>query len=144
MANVQDILNRKGGTVHSIEAHCLVLDAATKMNELGVGGLIVVEGEMAIGMFTERDILRRVVAAKLDPATTPVSKVMTSPIAVCRPDTSVDECRDVMTERKIRHLPVVDQNQLRGIVTIGDILAHEIGEHKATIEYLNSYVFGQR
>jgi CBS domain-containing protein len=144
MSTVQDILNRKGGAVHSIGATDSVLEAARQMNDLGVGGLVIIDGELAIGMFTERDILRRVVAARLDPATTRVRDVMTTPIAVCRPDTSIAECRAVMTEQRIRHLPIVDGKQLLGIVTIGDILAHEIGEHETTIEYLNSYVFGQR
>ena len=144
MSTVLDILNRKGGAVHSIGATDLVLDAARQMNDLGIGGLVVVDGERAIGMFTERDILRRVVAARLDPATTHVRDVMTTPIAVCRPDTSIAECRAVMTEKRVRHLPIVDGRQLRGVVTIGDLLAHEIGEYASTIEYLNSYVFGQR
>lgn len=144
MGTVQDIINRKGGAVHSIGATGLVLEAARQMNDLGVGGLVVVDGELAVGMFTERDILRRVVAAQLDPATTSVRDVMTTPIAVCRPGTSIAECRTVMTEKRIRHLPIVDGSQLRGIVTIGDILAYEIGEHETTIEYLNSYIFGQR
>lgn len=144
MGTVQDILTGKGGAVHSIGVADLVLDAARLMNELGVGGLVVVDGALAVGMFTERDILRRVVAAQLDPRTTRVGDVMTAPIAVCRPDTAIVECRAVMTERRIRHLPIVDGTQLRGMITIGDILAHAIGEHEATIEYLNSYVFGQR
>ena len=144
MGTVQDILHRKGSAVHSIGATGLVLEAARQMNDLGVGGLVVVDGELAVGMFTERDILRRVVAARLDPATTSVRDVMTTPIAVCRPGTSIAECRAVMTEKRIRHLPVVDGEQLLGIVTIGDILAHEIGEHETTIEYLNSYIFGLR
>ena len=144
MGTVQDILNRKGRAVHSIGATGSVLDAARLMNDLGVGGLVVVEGESAVGMFTERDILRRVVAARLDPATTKVRDVMTSPIAVCRPGTSMTECRAVMTEKRIRHLPIVDGKQLLGMVTIGDLLAHEVGEHETTIEFLNSSIFGRR
>jgi CBS domain-containing protein len=143
MGMVQDILTRKGSAVHSIDATGLVLKAACQMNDLGIGGLVVVDGARAVGMFTERDILRRVVAARLDPATTVVREVMTAPIAVCRPSTSIAECRAVMTEKRIRHLPIVDGERLLGIVTIGDILAHEIGEHETTIEYLNSYIFGQ-
>jgi CBS domain-containing protein len=144
MGTVQDILSRKGNAVHSIGSSATVLDAARLMNDLAVGGLVVVEGENAVGMFTERDILRRVVAARLDPATTKVREVMTAPIAVCRPGTSVTECRAVMTGKRIRHLPIVDGKQLLGMITIGDLLAHEIGEHETTIEFLNSYIFGQR
>jgi len=144
MSTVQEILARKGDAVHSIDVNARVLDAARRMNDLGIGGLIVIEDEVAVGMFTERDILRRVVAAQLDPATTRIADVMTTPIAVCRPDTTVAECRSVMTERRIRHLPIVDGDQVRGIVTIGDMLAHELGEYETTIQYLNSYVFEGR
>ena len=144
MGTVQDILDRKGTAVHSIGATGFVLDAAVRMNELGIGGLVVVDGDRAIGMFTERDILRRVVAARADPATTRVRDVMTTPIAMCRPDTTIAECRSMMTEKRVRHLPIMDGSALRGIVTIGDILAHEIGEQETTIGYLHSYVFGQR
>ncbi len=143
MSMVQDILTRKGGAVHSIGVTGSVLEAACRMNDLAIGGLVVVDGEHAVGMFTERDILRRVVAARLDPSVTKIREVMTAPIAVCRPSTSIAECRAVMTEKRIRHLPIVEGSQLLGIVTIGDLLAHEIGQHETTIEYLNSYIFGQ-
>ncbi len=144
MAIVQSILGRKGGQVVSIGAGETVLAAASLMNERTIGGLVVTDGERVIGIFTERDILRRVVASRKDPATTLVRDVMTSPVACCRPDTSLAECRSVMTEKRIRHLPVVEQERLCGIVTIGDLMAEEVGEHQATIEYLQSYIFGGR
>jgi len=142
MATVQAILTRKGNQVLSIGADDTVLDAARRMNERGIGGLVVTEGEHVIGIVTERDILRRVVAAQRIPATTQVREVMTSPVACCRPETTLAECRGVMTAKRIRHLPVVDDQGLRGIVTIGDLLAWEVNEHETTIEYLNSYIFG--
>jgi CBS domain-containing protein len=144
MSTVSAVLARKGTGVVPIASTETVLTAATLMNERSIGGLVVADGNRVIGIFTERDILRRVVAAKKDPATTTVREVMTHPVAVCRPDTTVDECRAVMTSKRIRHLPVVDESGLCGIVTIGDLLVQQAGEHAATIEYLESYIYGGR
>ena len=144
MGTVQSVLARKGGQVFSIAAAESALTAATLMNERGVGGLVVLEGERVIGIFTERDILRRVVAARRDPAATPVREVMTSPVACCQRNTTLDECRSVMTEKRIRHLPVVDETGVCGIVTIGDLMAHDVTDREATIQYLNEYIFGVR
>ena len=142
MATVHSILSRKGNEVVSIEADQSVLAAANRMNERGIGGLVVIEDGRMIGIVTERDIMRKVVAAERNPSLTPVREVMTSPVACCRPETTLLECRSVMTDKRIRHLPVVDDRGLRGIVTIGDLMAQEVGEHQATVEYLSSYIFG--
>ena len=142
MATVHSILSHKGREVVTIEADQSALAAANKMNERAIGGLVVIEDDRMIGIITERDILRRVVAAERNPSLTTVREVMTAPVACCKPETSLLECRTVMTERRIRHLPVVDEKGLRGIVTIGDLMAQEVGEHQATVEYLSSYIFG--
>ena len=142
MPTVHSIISRKGTQVHTISADESVLAAADRMNERGIGGLVVVDGDRMVGIVTERDILRRVVAAEKSPALTPVRMVMTSQVACCRPETTLIECRSVMTEHRIRHLPVVDERGLCGIVTIGDLMAQEVGEHQATIEFLNGYIFG--
>jgi len=142
MSTVHSILCRKGAEVLTIDADQSVLAAAERMNERGIGGLVVVEGKRMVGIVTERDILRRVVAAERNPALTPVRAVMTSPIACCRRDTTLAECRAVMTKRRIRHLPVIDEGGLCGIVTIGDLMAHEVSDHEATIEQLSGYIFG--
>ena len=144
MATVQTVLARKGGQVVTIGVADSALTAATLMHERGIGGLVVLDAGRVAGMFTERDILRRVVAMRRDPATTPVSEVMTSPVAFCRRETTLNECRAVMTEKRIRHLPVVDEKGVCGIVTIGDLMAHEVTDQEATIQYLNEYIFGVR
>jgi CBS domain-containing protein len=144
MSTVHSILCRKGADIITVEADQSVLAAAERMNERGIGGLVVVEGERMVGIVTERDILRRVVAAERNPSLTPVREVMTSPVACCRRDTSLAECRSVMTNQRIRHLPVIDERGLCGIVTIGDLMAHEVGEHEATIEHLSGYIFGPK
>lgn len=144
MATVQAVLAKKGGQVVTIGVADSALTAATLMNERGIGGLVVLEAGRVAGMFTERDILRRVVAMRRDPAATPVSEVMTSPVAFCRLETTLNECRAVMTEKRIRHLPVVDEKGVCGIVTIGDLMAHEVTDQEATIQYLHEYIFGVR
>jgi len=144
MATVQAILLKKGREVITVAAHRTVLDAARLMNERGIGGLVVTDSDRLLGIFTERDILRRVVAAGRDPSGTPIRDVMTTPVACCRPETSIQECRSVMTAKRIRHLPVVDDDGLCGIVTSGDVMAYRVEEHEDTIRYLESYVFGTR
>ncbi|MEK6798209.1 MAG: CBS domain-containing protein [Planctomycetota bacterium] len=144
MPTAQSILNRKGTTVATIDREAVVLDAATLMNQRRIGALVVTSGEKVVGIFTERDVLNRIVAAGLDPRTTHVGKVMTSPTACCRRDTKLSECRSVMTEKRIRHLPVVEDGKLYGMVSAGDILASEVAEQQATIEYLNEYLHGHR
>ncbi len=97
-----------------------------------------------LGIFTERDILRRVVAAGLPPESTKVADVFTRDVVTCVPETSVDECGAIMSGRRVRHLPVVDARGLHGVVTIGDLLAHRVSEQETTIQHLNSYVFDMR
>ena len=145
MATVRDLIGRKGTDVISIAPDATVLDAAQLMNERGVGGVLVIgaDGEL-LGIFTERDVLRRVVAVGRSPADTPVRDVLTADVVTCVPETSVDECGAIMTNRRIRHLPVVDDHGLHGLVSIGDVLAHRVNEQEATIRYLNSYMFGVR
>jgi len=150
MATVQEILDGKKGPVACVEKEATVLAGAKKMNERRIGALVVTEGDRVVGIFTERDILTRVVAAGKDPAKILVADAMTSPIAFCRPDTTVSECRKVMTERRIRHLPVVQESKLVGIVTSGDLLAFEtrhqqkkIEDQAVTIQFLNQYITGE-
>jgi CBS domain-containing protein len=145
MPTVRDILARKGTAVVSILPTATVLQAAELMNERGVGGLLIVdEGKNLLGVFTERDILRRVVVGGRDPKETPVAEVMTRDVITCLPNTKIDECSAVMTTRRIRHLPVADEQTVYGVVTIGDMLAFRVAEHESTIQYLNGYMFGTR
>jgi CBS domain-containing protein len=145
MAVVRDLLARKGTDIVSIAPTASVLEAAQLMNERSVGGVLVVDANQELlGIFTERDILRRVVVAGVPPDSTRVSEVFTKAIVTCRPETTVDECGAIMTQRRVRHLPVVDEKGLHGVVTIGDLLAHRVSEHETTIQHLNSYVFDVR
>lgn len=144
MATVRDILAKKGSSVISVAPGETVLRAAELMSDRGIGGLVVTSGGRLAGIFTERDILRRVVARRLDPATTPVAEVMTAPVMACAPDTPVDECAALMTAKRIRHLPVVTGRDLAGVITIGDVLAFQVTEQQATIDYMHHFMFDLR
>lgn len=144
MHTVKDVLALKGSEVVSVVAAESVLAAARLMNERAIGGLVVTDAGDMVGVFTERDILRRVVAEQLDPATTPLSDVMTRDVVTCRTDTKLDDCVAIFTNRRIRHLPVVDEDGIKGLITSGDILAFRMKEQQDTIDFLNSYVFDTR
>ena len=144
MATVQDILAKKGSNIISVTPQETVLRAAQLMNERGIGGLVVTDGGRLAGIFTERDILRRVVAQRLDPAVARVADVMTSPVTACAPDTPVDECAALMTAKRIRHLPVVTDRGLAGVITIGDVMAFQVSEQQATIDYMHHFMFDLR
>ncbi len=144
MPTVNDILAAKGDEVVSVVSAESVLNAARLMNERGIGGVLVMEEGELVGIFTERDILRRVVAERRDPSTTTLREVMTSPVIRCGPDAKVVECRALMSEKRIRHMPVMCEDEVCGIITTGDILAHQVREQQDTIEHLNRYVFDLR
>jgi len=144
MATLRDILARKGTEVISVRPADTVLHAANLMNEKAIGGLLVLEGPEPVGIFTERDVLRRIVAPGRNPAETLVGEVMTAPVTVAGPELSTDECAALMTERRIRHLPVRDGNGLAGVVTIGDILAYQVREQQATIAQMTNYLYDVR
>lgn len=144
MPSVRELLVRKGTAVVSVSPTNTVLDAAHLMNEKGIGGVVVMDGDKLVGIFTERDIMRRVVAATRDPATTLVSDVMTAECLTITADIKIPVCRAMMTSRRIRHLPVVHDGGLVGLVTSGDILAFEVAEAEAQIEQLEKYVFDTR
>jgi CBS domain-containing protein len=130
--------------VLTIDAQASVLDAAIRMNEHKVGSLVVLGGGDVVGMFTERDVLQRIVAAQRDPALTPISEVMTVEIVCCTPDTSIEEARGVMKNRRIRHLPVLDGNRrLLGMISIGDLNAHQTTSQEQTIYFLHEYLYGR-
>jgi CBS domain-containing protein len=144
MASVRDLLTRKRGDVVTVAGTTTVLDASTLMVEHGIGGVVVCDDHRVAGIFTERDVLRRVVAVGRDPARTLVQDVMTTPVLTVARETSLAECRATMTERRIRHLPVVDATGLVGLVSSGDVLAYEVAEGRETIHQLESYVYSVR
>jgi len=144
MPKAQSILEKKGSDVATVDRKATVLDAARTMNQRRIGAVVVTDGDRVIGIFTERDILNRVVALGKDPTVTPVGEVMTSPMACCRRDTRIAECKTVMSQKRIRHLPVVEEGKLYGMISAWDILSSEVTDQQATIEYLHEYLYGHR
>lgn len=143
MAKVHEVLVTKGGSVATISQDASALDAAALMNERKIGAVVVMSGPHVVGIFTERDLMNRVIVAKKDPAGTKVSEVMTREVRACSPDSPLEECRAAMTHHKLRHLPVVDEEGgLLGIISIGDIMAREIAYQEETIRFLHDYIQG--
>jgi CBS domain-containing protein len=144
MATVKDILMIKGPRVFSIHPEATALDGARLMNEHKIGALLVMADDRIVGMFTERDILQRIVAEERPPGQTTVADVMTSEVACCRPETALEEARGAMKNRRIRHLPVVDgDSRLLGMISIGDLNAYESHTHEVTIHFLEEYIHGR-
>ncbi len=141
MANVKDLLARKGGNVLVVSPTATVLDAAEQMNAEGTGSVLIADEGRLVGIFTERDLMRRIVAVRLDPGTVPVSQVMTTALVTATLEATIPDCGALMSERRIRHLPVVDGTQIAGMVTTGDVLAWQLQEQRSVIEQLESFVF---
>jgi CBS domain-containing protein len=145
MPSVRDILRRKGSDVFTATGDMTVLEVSRVMTNRGIGSVVIVEGGEVDGIVTERDVLRRVVAQGLDPATTRLSAVMTrAPLLTCAPESLLDDVRGVMSSRRIRHMPVLAGTSLAGLVTIGDLLAYQLADQQATIQQLQSFVYDNR
>ncbi|GJQ30257.1 MAG: histidine kinase [Phycisphaerae bacterium] len=142
MPNVASILQNKTTHVVTIAPNATALEAAQRMNQHRIGCLVVTDprGGRVIGIISERDILTRLVAQQLDPRLTTVSGIMTHNVAVCSPCTPVDDLRTLMQSRRIRHVPVVDDTGLCGMVSIGDLNAFDAAGLAATVEALNGYI----
>jgi CBS domain-containing protein len=138
---VSDILGDKGTNVLQIDADATVYDAITRMVEANVGSLLVFESGRLRGIVTERDYLRRVALEGRTEKATLVRDIMTSPLVYVSPDTTIDECMAVMTERRIRHLPVLnDQHEVVGMISIGDVVKFQSKEQSAQIKLLTDYI----
>jgi IMP dehydrogenase len=144
MGTVSDILASKPGEVLSIEGSATVLEAITKMVAANVGSLLVLEDGRLAGIVTERDYLRRVTLEGRDERTTPVREIMTSELMYVGLEASVEDCMAVMTERRIRHLPVLadEQQTVVGVVSIGDLVKFQSSEQSVQIKFLTEYISG--
>ena len=143
MPTVRDIIAHKGRDVAAVAEEARVLDAIQVMADRRIGSVVVKSGEQVTGIFTERDVLNRVVALEKNTREVRVRDVMSSPVACCQLDTKLSECRSVMASKKLRHLPVVEDGKLVGLISIGDISAREADDQAHTIEYLNEYLYGR-
>ncbi len=140
MATAEQLTAIKGGVIASLPPQATVLEAAQLMNDRHIGSVLVTEGNQLVGIFTERDVLRRVVAEQRDPATTTVADVMTSPVACAAPHTTLDEIRTVMRDKRIRHVPVVNGGGVLGMISLGDLNKAEHDGQVETIRYLEQYM----
>jgi CBS domain-containing protein len=141
MHSIRDILREKGATVRSIGPSVTVFDALQQMADFGIGALLVLEGSKPVGLFSERDYARKLALRGLRSRDTPVSVVMSAPVITIRPDASVQEGMQMMTERFVRHLPVVDGvGTVLGMVSIGDLVKAVIQDQATLIEQLESYI----
>jgi CBS domain-containing protein len=144
MATVREILARKGPHVFTIGPGATVRDAAHLMNEHKIGSLVVIDDGQVVGIFTERDVLQRVVGEERNPASTTVGEVMTTEVVCCTPETTIAEARGAMKNRRVRHLPLVDdEHRLLGLISIGDLNAYETSDHEQTIYLLQEYIYGR-
>jgi CBS domain-containing protein len=143
--SVRQILRGKpSGVVHAIGPSETVYEAVKRMADQGIGALLVMEGEKVVGIVSERDYARKIVLAGRSSKETPVSVIMTTPVLCVGPLQTADECMALMTENRVRHLPVIDDGKLIGLVSIGDLVKDIISEQQFIIEQLEHYITGDR
>jgi CBS domain-containing protein len=139
---VRDILDVKGHHVWRVPFEATVFDALQLMAEKEVGALVVVDGPKPVGIISERDYARKVILLGRTSPTTLVREIMTSHIVYTHPDQPIEECMAIITDKRIRHLPVMEEGKLIGIISIGDLVKTIIAEQKFTIEQLERYISG--
>ncbi len=140
MITVSGILKNKGSEVFSVAPTSTVYDAIKLMSEKNIGALPVIENGSMCGIFSERDYARKIVLLNRKSQETPVSEIMTSSVISVSPATTLDECMGLMSSKKIRHLPVLEQDSLVGIISIGDVVTAIIKAQKETIDHLHKYI----
>jgi CBS domain-containing protein len=140
MATAAQLLKRKPQVLYSIEPEAPVLEAIQLMAEHSIGALLVLQGEKPVGVISERDYARKVILKGRSSSETPVWQIMTSPVLTVRPEQLVRECMQIMTDRRVRHLPVVDGEHVLGMLSIGDLVRAVLEEQQQTIEQLEHYI----
>jgi CBS domain-containing protein len=140
MPNVQDVLNEKGRNVYKIGPDDTVFDALRVMAEHEVGALPVLEGDRLVGLISERDYARKVILLERSSRRTPVRDIMTSRVTCVGPTRTVEECMALMTDKRTRHLPVLEDGRLIGLVSIGDLVKAIIDEQQFIISQLETYI----
>lgn len=141
-APVSAILDRKGRNVFSVAPNVSVAEAVTEMNLHRVGSVLVLDGARLVGIFTERDVLRRIVGAGLDPHRVSVEKVMTTEVITISPEATIEDTMALFTEKRCRHLPVMERGELVGTISIGDVTRWISDHHQAEAENLKNYIAG--
>jgi len=142
MTTVSQILQAKGSNVWIIAPEATVYDALALMAEHDVGALVVEKDNAVVGIFSERDYARKVILQGKSSRDTLVRDIMSSNVVCVRPHQTLDQCMAVMTDKRIRHLPVLDQNRLAGVISIGDVVKVIITEQSIMIDHLKDYIYG--
>lgn len=143
MLTVREVLDNKGGVVWTIAPNASVFEAIKTMAEKGIGALVVMEGSDLVGIISERDCARKVVLLGRSPRRTSCREIMTTKVFIVSPERTVNECMALMTEKRIRHLPVLDREALIGIVSVGDCIKAAISKQQFVIEQLETYIRGR-
>ena len=144
MNNVRQLLQTKGKDVWSITPGTSVLDALKLMADKNIGALMVIDGERLAGIFSERDYARKVTLKGKSSRELTVAEVMTTDVISVRPEQTIVDCMELMTEKRIRHLPVIDAGRTVGVISIGDVVKSIISVQKDTITHLEEYITGRR
>jgi CBS domain-containing protein len=139
---VKDIIKRKGSQVIAVSPNASVLDALKLMAEKNIGGVLVMEGEKLEGIFTERDYARKIILKGKTSAEAKISEVMVSSLITVTPDHDTSQCMQLMTDKTIRHLPVIEEGKLVGVISIGDVVKSVIEEQQNVIQHLEQYIAG--
>jgi CBS domain-containing protein len=140
MLKVADILKNKGKNVYSVTPDTSVYDALTIMGQKNIGALMVIQGEELKGIFSERDYARKVVLVNRTSRETMISEIMTTSVITVASTDSIDHCMELMSGKKIRHLPVADNGKVAGLISISDVVTAIIESQKETISYLHNYI----
>ena len=142
MRTASDILQYKGSKVWSVGPDDTVLHALGVMAEQEIGAVLVLEGERVVGILTERDYARKVVLAGRSSKNSAIREVMTHDVICVEPERTIDECLGLMTDERVRHLPVIDGRRVAGLISIGDLVRATIAEQEQVIEHLQHYIAG--
>ncbi|KAF1008039.1 MAG: Magnesium transporter MgtE [Luteibacter sp.] len=142
MQQVKHLLEAKGKGAYSVAPDAPVIDAIRVMAEKNVGALVVIKGSELVGIVSERDYARKVILKDRSSRDTPVADIMTASVVTVAPDATVDECMRLCTDSRFRHLPVLDNGRVIGMISIGDLVKATISEQKETINQLESYIAG--
>ena len=140
MKTVQQLLGSKGSQIYSIGPDAKVIEALQLMAQKDVGALVVLDGERLVGILSERDYARKVILLGRSSADMPVRDIMTSDLVTVDPARTVDDCMELVTQRRVRHLPVLEGGRLVGLVSIGDLVKETIADREQTIKQLESYI----
>jgi len=140
--SISTLLGSKGGALRTVPSTVTVAEAVQEMNRHKIGSILVMNDTALAGIFTERDVLTRVVAGNLDPKTTPITAVMSANVLTIAPSATVQQVMDIFAERHCRHLPVIENGQLRGLISIGDVSRWVANAHRAEAESLRQYISG--